>query len=616
MTIAYFYQFFWGILIFAAFVGWGRIVQNCLVAERQSALDWGLAAGWGMAATLVFGGLLSSFGLVSRELLIGFVVIGAIFCAPDAKALLNLRNRTGLILIGLSIPLLVRYASAVHFQAMSCADDDIAYFPMIIKLLDTGTLLEPFSLRRLAGFGGHTFLQALVGATGTEDNGFLMDRGVALLVCFGLVFGFFKEHRGHQLLAGALAVLLIVVLPFPLLNSASHLTGLAIFLTLFRTLSRQFSAQAPGHANVWLIGAIVAAAGSLRAHYLFVAALTVVIYWLICYIAEKKDAGRYFLSLCYVGLASLVWLSPWMVLLQMSSESILYPLFSGNHRPEFENYSAPLAFSEHVSLFAATFFHGRIVLFLAPVMLFLFRRKNTAALALYISSIIGTMIMTWVFTYSDVENIHRYVAPFLNAAFVGTLLAFFAEILRTAEPSPSDLRVRKISNLVLVGVILIVGSLMMVKDAQRIAKHWDRTLLSQAERAKYVEMQNSLPQGARVMAMVNHPFALNYRRNDILNVDVPGAASPDPGMPFKQGPGKLKKYLQSLSITHLVFGDLNDRPACLYNRALWEFHRDGDVAAWKFGAPYYLDLMDNVEALARSEKVLYRKDGFHVVAFD
>ena len=50
---------------------------------------------------------------------------------------------------------LVRYAAWVHAIDRDCNDDDIAYFAFVARLLDTGTLIEPFSLRRLAaGYGG------------------------------------------------------------------------------------------------------------------------------------------------------------------------------------------------------------------------------------------------------------------------------------------------------------------------------------------------------------------------------------------------------------------------------------------------------------------------------
>jgi hypothetical protein len=616
MTISFLYQFIWGLLISVAFVGWGRIVHKQLLSATSDDIDWGLAAGWGMTLVLIAGGLLSSVGAVSGIVLIGIVIVGALFSSGDIKRLGRLCNRRGTLLLLICIPLIVRYTSAVHFHAMSCADDDIAYFPMITKMLDTGTLIEPFSLRRLAGYGGHTFLQAMVGATGTEDNAYLMDRGIAVIVSFGLVIGYFAKQPSMQLIAGCIAVLLTVILPFPFLNSASHATGLVLFLTLFRTLARSSAFSFGGHAEIWLIGAVVAAAGSLRAHYLFVAAFTVTAFWFLNYSNRKETPSHYIASLFYVGIASTLCLLPWMVLLQLSSNTFMYPLFAGNHRPEFQNYSAPLSISQHFGFFVTTLLHARISMFLAPVILFAFRRKSRAALSLYIGSIAGTVAMAWVFTYSDVENIHRYVAPFLYAAFIGTLMVFVRDNMITGDATHADLKVRKYSNVALFGLVLIVSPLMMGKDINRIADHWDRRALSAELRSQYVTMQDALPKNAKVFAMVNHPFALNYKRNDIVNVDVPGAASPGFGMPIGQGVEKLKEYLKNLSITHVVFGDLNDRPACLYNRALWEFHRDGDIPAWKFGAPFYLNLMDDLETLAQTETVLFKKYGFHVIALN
>jgi len=618
MIGAYLFQFSWGLIVLAAFVGWGGLVHRFLGENQTAEIDWGLQAGWGMALMLAAGGLLSLLGMVSAELLIILVLSGAGFwmlsLIKDRTTIFKLTRFQSIAILAVTIPLLVRYASVVHYQAFSCGDDNIAYFPFITRLLETGTLLDPFSLRRMAAYGGQTFLQALIGATGSEDNAFLMDRGIAVWVSLGLTLGFYKNHQNQGAMPYALTLLLIFVLPFPLLNSASQTTGLALFLTLFRTLERlpgqkQILAQISTR-SIWVTGMVVAGAASLRPHFLFAATLMIVIYWMISWSQHRDQWRSHIISLTHVGVASLVFLLPWMVLLQRSSNTFLYPILRGNHRPEFENFYAPLSLSDHFSFFTNTLFEPRFLLFALPIVLFAFYRKNLVAFSLYLSALLTTAVMAWVFTHSDVDNIHRYVAPFLNAAIIATMISFTRDARNTTPDKGGTSSQFRLGDKVLAIALVIFLPLMMKVDVERFINRWDREALSQTKRDLYTELQNAVPEGAKIMTVFNAPFALNYARNDISAIDVPGAASPDPGMPFFEGPQAFKKYLQSLSITYIAYGDFDEPGGCLYNRKLWQYHRDGDIPIWKMEAKYYLGLIDILESLSKTEHVIFQKSGF------
>ena len=52
---------------------------------------------------------------------------------------------------------------------------------------------------------------------------------------------------------------------------------------------------------------------------------------------------------------------------------------------------------------------------------------------------------------------------------------------------------------------------------------------------------------------------------------------------------------------------------CLYRREMWEYYAAGDHPMWRRQSRYFLDFMANVEALAVSEKTIYRGDGLSVI---
>jgi len=608
------FHFLWGLVILAAFIGWGRAAHRLAMRDATEVPDWGLLAGWGMAVTVFIGGLLNLFGWVSPGIVTGVVGIGGVmFMALQIRhppTLPSLRGWGLLLAAVIVLPLITRYAAAVSYQALSCSDDDIAYFPFVARMLQTGSLLEPFSLRRLAGYGGQTFLQSLSVAVGAENNAYLVDRGVSVIVCFGLVIGFFRE-RGHlDALAYVVALLLVVLLPFPMLNSASHITGLALFLTLFRTLQATQAAGPSTTGYLWLAGLTVAGAASLRAHFPAAAALTVIAYWSIRSI-HQSDQWQAHLRACIVtGAASLAALAPWMIGLWQSSGTFLYPLFRGNHRPNYDNYAAPLGFDEHLEFIGGVLISPGIALFSVPVILYLIRRPSHAALALYGASLLTVAVLTWMFTYSDAQNIHRYAAPFLNAAFIATVAVFVLGIRQTLPTTPEAARKRRWGDIILCSAVVFLLPVMVNKDIQRLANHWQRDALPAASRAIYKRLQAAAPAGAGLFAVVSHPYALDYQRNHIAGVDVPGAASPDPGMPFFKGPEALKTYLKTQGLTYIVHRDFARAGGCLYDRRLWTQNETGtNYREGRFQARYYLDLMDNIDALAKTEKVVRRDHG-------
>ena len=618
MDFQFVVPFVWGLVVLAGFYGWGRVVAG-LVGFSDGPPDGGLVAGWGMTLALIVGGVFGLFGWVSPTMVIGFSLIGAIIGGAamirDGIKLPRIGWLAGLVVIVVVTPLMLRYASVVSYQAMSCNDDDVVYFPLVFKMLQTGTLLEPFSHRRLAGFGGQSFLQTLVVAMGNENHVYLVDRGISVIIVFGLIVGYLRRFRGTGWLDLVTAAVLAVALPLPLLNSASHVTGVVMFLTLFRTL--ELFGRNVSLRQLALLGAIVAGAASLRAHFLAAAAMTVVAYWVIAALADRcaigraagRAAGWAAGNVMITGLASLVFLAPWMALLQRSSGSILYPLFMGNHRPDFEAYSAPLEAIEHVSFLVDFFTSQGIIIFMLPVLGYLVYRDNRAGLALYIGTIVTSIALVWKFTYSDVENLHRYVAPFLNAAFIATVAGLLG-YLRSAAVSVSARWVDR----ALWAVFLIVLADIAVRDTDKLIDGWGRTLTPPSIAAGYHRMQNAVPEGVAILSVLDQPFLLDFRRNEVLNVDVPGVASPDPGMPFFRGPAALKGYLVELGIRYVAFRDGWSSNGCLYRRDMWQAHLRGADPVLQKHARHYLDLMANLDQLAASQEIIHRADGLIVIA--
>jgi len=599
----FFFIFLWGLVVLAGFIGCGTLVARLAGFSGKDAPDWGLAAGWGMAGVVGLGGVLALLGIATAPVLFAVVGLGVVLFGATLIKMPFVRADVsgvtgGLAALALAV-LLLRYGSYISFRGLNCSDDDIVYFSFVTRLLETGTLIEPFSLRRLFAFGGHTVLQSLVMMAGSDVNGFLMDRGIAVIAAFGLTAGFLRRSGMEGAAPYMVALIVTVIMPFPLGNSSSHLTGLVLFLTLFRSME-MMPASGPSVKGLWLIGLVAAAASSLKAHYLGVAALTVLFYWLaLAFDGWRAKDTAPIRSLFHLGLSSLVFLAPWMALLYRSSGTILFPLFQGNQQPGFSaTYLGSLPLPDVLALVGKFLIAPQVSLLLVPVVLYAFHRASRAGMALYAGAVMMTVMTAAMLTFDSIDTVHRYVAPFLGAAFIATVSVFLGRLHRPLA--------FKSGPAVLCAIAVLLIPVSVYRDFNRLVDQWGVVNLSDKNRGAYKKMQAAVPPGEKFLAVLAHPFALDYQRNGVFNIDVPGAASPAPGMPFFKGAKALKAYLIGQSIRHIAYRDFTNPGGCIYRYSWWESQARSGHPMWAAQAKYYLDLMKNIEALEKTQTVIYR----------
>ena len=70
------------------------------------------------------------------------------------------------------------------------------------------------------------------------------------------------------------------------------------------------------------------------------------------------------------------------------------------------------------------------------------------------------------------------------------------------------------------------------------------------------------------------------------------------------------------SIRYVAFKDFDRAIGCghsRYNRAMWEYHKTGPHPLWRMQSAYYLDMMDNLTALAGTERRLFEGHGLTAI---
>ncbi len=618
------FPFLWGLVVLSAFIGWGRVAARLAGAADP---DWGLSAGWGMALLVAIGGVLGLAGWALPPVLFGLVFFGvAAHLAGYGKWQLSFKGWSGAawgLMAVVAVVMLARYSVVVSFKEINCPDDEVAYFTFVSRLLQTGTILEPFSLRRLTTFGGHAFLQSLVVMAGTEENAFLLDRGIGTLVAMGLVAGFFRGAKTNPALPYIVAMVLTVFMPFPFANSSSHLNGFVFFLTLFRTLhlfplTSPGTPPGPGPRPLWLIGMVGAGMSAMKVPMMVAAAAAIFFYWLIPVLVDRENWRRTGAALGHLGLSASVFLISWMAMLYRSSGTVLYPLFGGNNRPEYAStYWDAVGPERLLELLWDYFSQPLAVVALTGLVIHVFRRGDRASLALYLGALVVAVATATTLTNDTAITQHRFVAPVLNAALVATVIHFLKGIWENlAEKGGTHSMARampRAGDAIFIAFALLMAPYSVYQNTNRLIDGLDVQVITPQQRAAYAEMQAAVPKGERMLAIIDQAFALDYARNTVFNIDMPGGASPDPGMPFFKGPRALKEYLIGQSVRYVAFRDFETREYCLYRRDVWEKYARGISSQWQLHSKYYLDLFDTVTELAKSETVVYRKGGLSVI---
>jgi hypothetical protein len=562
-------NFAWGLAVLAACTGWG--LATARIAGVTSRVEWPIYACWGMAGLLACGGTLAAAGLLYRAELIALTAIGfvlyLIFSRPqriDWKALALF----GTILV-------LWYVPAVASTQYEPYDDQLAYFSFVRRLFDTGTLIEPFSLRRLASYGGQSMLHAMTVAFGTEKNMHLLDAGLGTLILAGLVCAVTRK---------AVPTIVALLIPVPHANTMSQVTGIVCYITLFRTLTL----NAP---NPVLAGLVAAGMCTLRMSYVPAVAITLLAWSLL-----NRERWREAATMGGVCAAALM---PWAVLSYRSSGSLLYPLFRGFQREGFD-FTAGAALADRLHTLAATLTNPSVVLLLAPAVVAAVVARRGTHTAFAMGAIVSAVALASSLPVSDSATIYRYLQPVAFGSMV-IAMGVLIEHRRTATVLA-----------VLLAPILVLHAMITVREragalASLPATLTDRRpLFAEGDRERYAGITRAIPEGSAMFAILPQPSLLDYRHVRIWNADLVGCASPPPGLPFFEGPARLKSYLRSLGIEYVAYNDFDHpRVQTGYWRTWWRERAPGNRVLAPL-RPYFLDLASNVEQLARTEVIAGR----------
>ena len=625
----------WGLAMLGSFVGWGEVVRR--LACPGSRVDMGLRAIWGASAVAFLGGIVAAVGLARPAVLIAIVLIGCValvVCAWTAHASLGralfgrarfYRKNLALGAVALACVAIValHYLGAAGDLGSNPYDDDLSYNAIARQLLDTGAMYDPFSFRRASALGAQSVFHAMLLTRSSFERLNLFDRGICIVLIAALVSGFRHEKKRPYSLfitLGLVLALLFIWSRRP--NLASNYSGVAFFLGLFRTLVEFPGAHGDPHRRrgLVLVALVASATCALRQSYLPVAGGLVIATTVLPLPRTRAEAKATIVDLFVAGGVSAVALAAWLIAEQRSAGGLLFPLQKGFLRPAFEAQSPTVYGLKTVRLFYQALTHYErtryLVLFFLVGALVPERDARRPLKCFVALSFVGLAAMANAFTLTHGGNILRYGFGFAAAMCISVVLVAGATATRVR-----DLRTALIAGLAAIAVFLqfdpantssfVEESLAKIDEQRRIAPI--SALSGSPVQREYPPMQGAVPAGERMFVMVDSPSFLDFERNPIFSLDIPGAMSPPPGMPFFRGAEAFADYfVKTQSLRYFAFVD-PERSRFLYRRDFWYERIYNEEELWRLYAPYFLDIFDTVDELARTRRVLYEGDGMFVL---
>lgn len=614
---SYFFAFWWGITILAAFIGYGRGISALAGWKNKEIQGWGMQASIGTGVVIGFGGILLLFSMARQPVLVALVAIGAMLAVFFVLFDISKRNydfkieglRNDFILWVL---VFIIYATSVAWSgSIDPTDDFQGYLTMPEKISQTGTLSEPFGLRRAYTLGGHVFLKALVQCVTSERTGHLLDMGICKFILFGLLLGLTREIRTTAPLLRFCFILLVLIIPVPRINTNSSLTGVCLLVPALFLLDSFF--KEPNKKLVIQIGLLIAATITMRSIYIgpLGAACAIYAVW-NCLEAKNWNSiifqFRQNLNLWFVAFAAL---ASWFAISQMDCGSPLPLFFGGNINPEFANTGSKEGILMDASVAMAFIFQPEVFVFLIIALLPLFFDSSRFVKA----SCLATLICVFYIALKGGACLTRDLYRFSFPIILSQVILSFIELSRLSFNSDADSNLKQSLNLKwILSIALSLFTLMHFSTGFSFLSETITSLYHQICRPgpflppqyqqEYIQLQGIALRGEKILAAVDAPYLLDYTRNQIANADVIGGMSPSREMPFFKGPEALKKYLLDQNIKYILAVDW-DKGLVSYNRkSIKENKREWFVN--EVQTPYALNFMESVDSLDKSEKSVVR----------
>jgi hypothetical protein len=603
-----------GVVAFAmlSLEGWGRLVVAGVVRATRTEPEWdvpGVRGAIGVAFTASLIGLLVLIrvpALVPFWVLAGAGLVGWVVRPPRLEALGANGWRIGLLVLLAAWLTVWTLAS----PTINPCDDDIAYIPFAHQILHVGGLVEPYSQRRIGTLGAWLPTE-LWGYLTLGPRGALIGDALIcpLLAAAALLW---SSRRWPGIVIGGAGALAATLAPIGRINFGPN--GITVLMLVAVGIVATRTVRDDPRAR--LAGAVITAAlaGQLvgyRLHYGLVALIPValVVFW-------PPRSWRLFGAAVAAGVVPLL---GWSIASWIDTGTPLFPwLGRGTLNPDWHGYKDPLVHGFHA-------LYGRaldllsysdagvdaVVLTAVGALAFVAGGKlgwrRGIPLAMAAATLVTIAIFPVLITTGPVDDSWRLIRPLV----IGSLLVLLADL---AVSQGLSLRPRG-DQALMVGMAAAAGVLLAlwvgqipwsqeITNARNLgtgikqARKFDTNPYAPVK-GEYEALKRALPAGAVVAYTADEGDLIDGAGKRSYNLDILGANSPAPHMPFFKGPAAKIDYLRSQGITSLVTVDPG-ASACLYRTDAWVANTTGPKRVYQLWAPYFNDWFKDLPGMLQS----------------
>ncbi|MBM3886597.1 hypothetical protein FJ364_01590 [Candidatus Dependentiae bacterium] len=501
--------------------------------------------------------------------------------------------------------ILIRIFSVVSPGTYNIHDDYQGYFVFSEKMIQTGSIgTDPYSERRIvSSLGGQYYLGTFIYNFGDIKNISFVDYGVGYIIFLISLLYLFKEYQLGWIYSALIFFGATISVP-----PISNITGFYIAATLFIAICRIGSWKTEKDKfDLGFFGSVILLTSSLCSLKSSLIPASIILFGFFCLFANgAKITLKNKITVFLCGIAAIfLLLTPWMMSMLHSSGTLLYPLLGkGFHGSSYGTFMVP-THSFGIKTFISLIYDWQNILFLIIFLIFVIRVVGKKLKGerfedyFVMSGILGVLIIS-ISTAGYAT--YRYTYAFILPITIVLLLFEIKEALQSKHILKGQIAF-------LILGIFIGGNIydfFIVDKAVILSIKFglkNQDIVSNVERDEYKAMQMSVPKGETILVRLEKNFVLDFNRNQIFIADYPGASSPPPGMPYKQGSEKLAEYLISKDIRYVAYAY---KTSANFSKENFSDRLIHGINAWiKTEAENAFDFQDNIFLLGLSRKRIF-----------
>ena len=537
--------------------GWGSIVFFKSLPNLIS-----LKIILGMAFTLFLGGIFNylnyAFYLTIDIIFILGLVLMTFTIQKNFKnfkltELIKRFNKFYLVLLIPFIFLIIHIIFTIDPTIYNLRDDFQKYFTHPIKMLETGSFYgSSLSSIGRETFGGQAFFQSFfVSWLGLRSIN-IFDNIFCLALCCFLIIEYSIKLK--TLVFGSLIACLVILIHTMYVNVSSIYSSVLFTMMIIIILFELFSENSNLKFNLSITALTLSLCfASLTVLKTSSIIFTIIFFLLFIISLFFLDAYRGLLLklLLMTPFFSLIIMFPWII---YSINQILTVGTQKSLDTSIDDYQfiLPKFFSIEKLFYGATQLHYTALNLIGVLLLFLvfvLKKKNSVllkenfrgALIVGVNSIISCVIIYFVTltyfsqSYYELSQLTRYSIPFIIAIIPLSILILFSFL-------PKAFSAQKL--IFYVSIIIITFSFLpqyieRIKQNKKCGSHlsfeascseryvnYNKFTLSNNAKIQVQNWQKLIPEKKSIMALITKPFYLDFKRNEILEIELAGFGNP------------------------------------------------------------------------------------------